>query len=180
MAGDHRHKLHVRCTVPPAYGLDQCRWSCPGVASLAYPDAVLAAEDPKITDWMQAWGSVAGLAMSTLAVLLTGILFRHEIRVRRDEKESAESAQAQLVVVGVDHFLGDGDKGWTGTSWFVRNESTAPISNLIVLPRYDDSIDYELFAGHNKTHKSLQIVTADSRVTGFWTFDDARPWRSWE
>ncbi|WP_157745078.1 hypothetical protein [Micromonospora coxensis] len=141
---------------------------------------MLAAEDPKITDWMQAWGSIAGLAMSTLAVLLTGLLFRHEIRVRRDEKESSESAQAQLIVLGVERYMGNEDEGWTGAFWFVRNESAAPISNLIVSPRQSDDLEYELFAGRGKVHKSLQILTADSRVTGLWEFDDPRPWRSWE
>ncbi|WP_346540180.1 hypothetical protein [Micromonospora sp. DPT] len=43
---------------------------------------MLAKVAPKVTDWMQAWGSVAGLLMSTVAVLFTGLLFRHEVQVR--------------------------------------------------------------------------------------------------
>ncbi|MGC4857308.1 hypothetical protein ACLQ24_29070 [Micromonospora sp. DT4] len=59
---------------------------------------MLAAEAPKITDWMQAWGSVVGLVMSTFAVIFTGLLFRHEIRVRREEQRDGEAAQARLIV----------------------------------------------------------------------------------
>jgi hypothetical protein len=59
---------------------------------------VLAEEAPKVTDWMQAWGSLAGLLMSTVAVLFTGLLFRHEVRVRREERRDAEAAQARLVL----------------------------------------------------------------------------------
>ncbi|MEU2665218.1 hypothetical protein [Micromonospora sp. NPDC007220] len=59
---------------------------------------MLAAEAPKITDWMQAWGSLAGLVMSTLAVIVTGLLLRHEIRVRREDKRASEAAQARLVI----------------------------------------------------------------------------------
>ncbi|TDC86151.1 hypothetical protein E1193_00335 [Micromonospora sp. KC606] len=59
---------------------------------------MLAAEAPKITDWMQAWGSLAGLVMSTFAVIFTGLLFRHEIRVRREEQRDQEAAQARLII----------------------------------------------------------------------------------
>ncbi|NES31746.1 hypothetical protein GCE86_02825 [Micromonospora terminaliae] len=59
---------------------------------------MLAEEAPKVTDWMQAWGSLAGLLMSTVAVLFTGLLFRHEVRVRREERRDAEAAQARLVL----------------------------------------------------------------------------------
>lgn len=51
---------------------------------------------------MQAWGSLAGLLMSTVAVIFTGLLFRHEIRVRREEKRDAEAAQARLVLATLD------------------------------------------------------------------------------
>ncbi|MEU8430392.1 hypothetical protein [Micromonospora sp. NPDC048887] len=141
---------------------------------------MLATDAPKITDWMQAWGSIAGLVMSTVAVLFTGLLLRHEIRIRREEKESTDSGQAQLVVVGVEHYVGNEESGWTGVTWFVQNESTAPISNLIVSPQLADEIDYELFAGQNFLHRSTDIVIANSRVRGNWRFDDSKPWGSWK
>lgn len=46
---------------------------------------------------MQAWGSLLGVGVSTLAVIITGLLLRHEMRARRDDKEDAEVAQARLV-----------------------------------------------------------------------------------
>ncbi|WP_234581843.1 hypothetical protein [Micromonospora sp. MH99] len=141
---------------------------------------MLATEAPKITDWMQAWGSIAGLVMSTVAVLFTGLLLRHEIRIRREEKESTDSGQAQLIVVGVEHYSGNEEDGWTGVLWFVRNESPAPISNLIVCPQLSDDLDHELFAGRSVLHRSTEIVTADSRVQGQWVFDDPKPFEAWK
>lgn len=49
------------------------------------------AEEPRITDWMQAWGSVAGVAVGILASALTGGLLLYEIRTgRRAQREAAE------------------------------------------------------------------------------------------
>lgn len=87
---------------------------------------------------MQAWGSLAGLVMSTFAVIFTGLLFRHEIRVRRDEQRDQEAAQARLVV---GRIVGYGPQAttlqWgpldlvhgsvTQFEWSVKNYSSAPI-----------------------------------------------------
>ncbi|MEU8184015.1 hypothetical protein AB0B85_32185 [Micromonospora sp. NPDC049044] len=93
---------------------------------------MLAAEAPKVTDWMQAWGSIAGLVMSTFAVIFTGLLFRHEIRVRRDEKADSEAAQARLIV-GRPVALGHGNAGlpgFTRADCLISNYSGAPIFNV--------------------------------------------------
>ncbi|MFG3645092.1 hypothetical protein ACGF3C_32940 [Micromonospora sp. NPDC047762] len=90
---------------------------------------MLVAEAPKITDWMQAWGSLAGLVMSTAAVIFTGLLFRHEIRVRREEQRDNEAAQARLIVCGVAGIDVRGDEV-RGASWYVANHSSAPIFDL--------------------------------------------------
>ncbi|MEU4555926.1 hypothetical protein [Micromonospora violae] len=99
---------------------------------------MLVAEAPKITDWMQAWGSLAGLVMSTAAVIFTGLLFRHEIRVRRDEKQDAEVAQARLVVGRIVHFGRNASVEPSGHvsgvisefGWSVKNYSSAPILDV--------------------------------------------------
>ncbi|MFF4893865.1 hypothetical protein [Micromonospora chersina] len=95
---------------------------------------MLAEEAPKITDWMQAWGSLAGLIMSTVAVLFTGLLFRHEVRVRREEKQDAEAAQARLVVAtltGLTKSFGSrGDHDVMG--YRIMNLSSAPILDVMV------------------------------------------------
>ncbi|MEU7610111.1 hypothetical protein [Micromonospora sp. NPDC049204] len=101
---------------------------------------MLAAEAPKITDWMQAWGSLAGLVMSTAAVIFTGLLFRHEIRVRRDEQRDSEAAQARLVVAqiaGLEMAGTDKETGYpvgtmVGVHWRVKNHSQAPIFDAVV------------------------------------------------
>ncbi|MGC4756993.1 hypothetical protein [Micromonospora trifolii] len=56
-----------------------------------------AAETPKVTDWMQGWGSLISLPLSFGALIFTGLLLRHELRTRRDERFDAVSAQARLV-----------------------------------------------------------------------------------
>lgn len=99
-----------------------------------YPGSVLAEEAPKITDWMQAWGSLAGLVMSTFAVIFTGLLFRHEIRVRREEQRDSEAAQARLVLTT---FMGLGrgsskDSMYTVAKVRVNNFSDVPVLDVRV------------------------------------------------
>ncbi|MEH1098198.1 hypothetical protein [Micromonospora sp. CPCC 205561] len=96
---------------------------------------MLAAEEvPKITDWMQAWGSLAGLVMSTAAVIFTGLLFRHEIRVRREEQRDNEAAQARLVVARPVVMKRDGERSdeITHVGCLINNYSSMPIFNLTV------------------------------------------------
>ncbi|MEU8082524.1 hypothetical protein AB0B57_02660 [Micromonospora sp. NPDC049101] len=102
---------------------------------------MLVAEDPKITDWMQAWGSIAGLVMSTIAVLLTGLLFRHEIRVRREERRASEATQARLVLPLLTQFTNEvgRDSGeYKSVRWQVTNHSDAPILALTAELRLRD------------------------------------------
>ncbi|WP_431905570.1 hypothetical protein [Micromonospora carbonacea] len=98
---------------------------------------MLAEEAPKVTDWMQAWGSLAGLVMSTAAVIFTGLLFRHEIRVRREEQRDNEAAQARLVVTHPVRFSRNSlEKGrqWALTHAYgtIDNYSGAPVLNVAV------------------------------------------------
>ncbi|TDB79620.1 hypothetical protein [Micromonospora sp. KC721] len=110
---------------------------------------MLAVEEvPKITDWMQAWGSLAGLLMSTVAVLFTGLLFRHEIRVRREEQRDNEAAQARLVVARPIAMKRDGERSdeITHVGCLITNYSSMPIFNLTVrlyVTGYLDSIGDE-------------------------------------
>ncbi|WP_326561384.1 hypothetical protein [Micromonospora sp. NBC_01796] len=111
---------------------------------------MLAAEAPKITDWMQAWGSVVGLLLSGIAALATWLLFRHEIRVRRDERRDNEEAQARLVVGHIVDFgpaaYVDPESGLVGRiesiAWRVKNYSSAPIFNLGVWIHHSDFLMY--------------------------------------
>jgi len=66
---------------------------------LTYPGAVIVADAPNAADWMQAWGSIAAVLTSTIAIVITGLLLRHEVRARREEQGEARQSQARLVVV---------------------------------------------------------------------------------
>jgi hypothetical protein len=89
---------------------------------------------------MQGWGSLLGVLMSTVAVIFTGWLLRHEIKVRREEKADADAAQARLVVASVvgeemsgrDPNTGHPVGAMVGVRWRLRNHSQAPIFNLFV------------------------------------------------
>jgi hypothetical protein len=89
---------------------------------------------------------------STIAVIFTGLLFRHERNVRREERADAATAQARLVVGRVvDHELpgtsivndaGDLDGLITHFVFEVKNYSGAPIYTVDVQVRprtLDDS-----------------------------------------
>lgn len=106
------------------------------MACRRYPDVVLAADAPSVTDWMQGWGSVLGLLMSTIAVIFTGWLLRHEINVRREEKADNEATQARLIVGTVISSQGElvngvfTDGPATSVTWRVKNYSQAPIFDV--------------------------------------------------
>ncbi|WP_430497169.1 hypothetical protein ACQRWP_21180 [Micromonospora trifolii] len=91
---------------------------------------MLAAEAPKITDWMQAWGSVVGLLLSGLAAMATWLLFRHEIQVRREEQRDNEAAQARLIVPVLDDLPRGLDEV---RSFTIANYSGVPFYDLRVM-----------------------------------------------
>ncbi|KIR64744.1 hypothetical protein [Micromonospora haikouensis] len=101
---------------------------------------MLAEEAPKITDWIQAWGSLGGLIMSVLAVIATWGLLRHEIRVRREERLDAELAQARLVVPTLTE-VGPAEP-WRGgkprATYKVVNYSSSPVLDVTVRHRWEE------------------------------------------
>ncbi|GIG93153.1 hypothetical protein [Plantactinospora endophytica] len=63
-----------------------------------------AAEDPKVTDWMQGWGSVLGVAVGLIASAATAALLVYEIRAGRcaraeAARDRAEAAQDRALAV---------------------------------------------------------------------------------
>lgn len=137
---------------------------------------MLAEEAPKITDWMQAWGSVVGLVMSTAAVIFTGLLFRHEIRVRRDESRDAEAAQARLIVGEIMYPFGPAGQ-YDGVSWVVHNHSSAPIFSLYVAVSSSSLDGLLLYRGNPDDYPDA--VAPGGSVSGSWTFDEPIPEHSW-
>ncbi|KOX15000.1 hypothetical protein ADK66_03090 [Micromonospora sp. NRRL B-16802] len=94
---------------------------------------MLAAEAPKITDWMQAWGSLTGLLLSGIAALATVLLLRHEIRVRRDEQQDSMAAQARMIFGSFSRFGDLRNRGvLDGVAVLVTNYSGAPILDVFV------------------------------------------------
>jgi hypothetical protein len=85
---------------------------------------------------MQGWGSILSLVVSTGALVFTGWLLRHEIRVRREEKADNEATQARLVVGTVIRSQGElvngvfADNPATSVTWRVKNYSQAPIFDV--------------------------------------------------
>ncbi|MFI7429938.1 hypothetical protein ACIBPB_23355 [Micromonospora sp. NPDC049836] len=108
---------------------------------------MVAAELPKVTDWMQGWGSLAGVLVSTLAVIITGFLLRHEMRARREDTEDREAAQARLISTS----LGLPDVGPDGyvdrVIVTLKNYSAAPIYDLSAELRESTIRDPDGFIG---------------------------------
>ncbi|MEU5914325.1 hypothetical protein [Micromonospora sp. NPDC047527] len=132
---------------------------------------MLVAEAPKITDWMQAWGSIAGVVMSTAAVFFTGLLFRHEVRARRREQQDAEAAQARLVVPRiVDYAAGTGGSDEPRmiekVKWEVINYSDAPIFSVRVRITYQDVFSIRLSQTFAVVKESCSGVVEVSRPVG--------------
>ncbi|MEV6695238.1 hypothetical protein AB0M35_27570 [Micromonospora sp. NPDC051196] len=137
---------------------------------------MLAAEVPKITDWMQAWGSLAGLVMSTAAVIFTGLLFRHEIKVRREEQRDSDAAQARLIVGEVTHQFGPSGV-FEGVGWTVYNHSDAPVFELYVSVSSNYLDDVPLYLGQPNDYPDG--IAPGSQVNGSWTFDRPFPEERW-
>ncbi|WP_371408904.1 hypothetical protein OG423_32160 [Micromonospora zamorensis] len=121
------------------------------MAGTTYSDAVLAAELPKVTDWMQAWGSLLGVGVSTLAVVITGLLLRHELRARREDQGDAEAAQARLVVTGLGSFGVDDHGHVRQVDLRLENFSSGPIYTVYM----------ELRDGEGNRQASLAGITRE-------------------
>ena len=95
-----------------------------------------------------------GVGVSTLAVIITGALLRHELRARREDKDDADAAQARLVAAGLRN-PGIADDGTVEHVYLgVRNYSSGPIYELYVQIR--DSRGSQLFAGDSRgNHPSI-------------------------
>ncbi|MET8147601.1 hypothetical protein ACIBSW_06710 [Actinoplanes sp. NPDC049668] len=101
---------------------------------------MLAADTPSVTDWMQGWGNILSLVVSTGALVFTGWLLRHEIRVRREDQEDQAGAQARLVVGRIINLsratkddISEPDSGpFRGIGWSVENHSDSLIMDVSI------------------------------------------------
>jgi hypothetical protein len=109
------------------------------------------ADPPNLTDWMQAWGNLAGALFSACAFVAAVGLLWHEMRIRRKDEEDRLAAQARMVLVSVLDARGDVDDGTTRMLIVnVRNHSQAPIIDVEVkASRPDgDGADHDYLAFH--------------------------------
>ncbi len=97
------------------------------------------ADPPTITDWMQAWGTLAGALFSALAFAAAVGLLMHEMWIRRREGQDRLAAQARMVLVSVLDARGSLDEGTTRMLMVnVRNHSQATIIDVEVAARRRD------------------------------------------
>jgi hypothetical protein len=79
---------------------------------------------------MQAWGTVLALPLSLGALIFTGLLLRHEMRARREERLQATAAQARLVRAARDFTFAAGDDGTIEAQRKVFNHSDKPVFDV--------------------------------------------------
>ncbi|MFI7647398.1 hypothetical protein ACIBTZ_15135 [Micromonospora sp. NPDC049460] len=131
---------------------------------------MLLAESPKVTDWMQAWGSIASLVMSTLAVLFTALLLRHERRVRREEQEDAQAAQARLIITRLEKVARDPETKEVSFEWTVLNRSQGPIFDPTVDIEPPRGFNSTAFVGEVEMPANSQTLLPGGSIKGKWIF----------
>ncbi|MEH0933162.1 hypothetical protein [Micromonospora sp. CPCC 205558] len=102
-----------------------------------------AAETPNWTDKLEAWSTFGAAVFAALAVIVAFMVWRHDQRLRREDKLDAQSAQAWLVLTTVDP-LGDREQGWLGVRYSITNNSPHTISDLWIRFKFarDDGLEY--------------------------------------
>jgi hypothetical protein len=148
-------------------------FSCVGLAftfSLTYrpPRPV---DSPKVTDWMQGWGSLAGVIAALLAAGAAGALLRHEIAASRRaedqaridrlaEQEKLRRAPAEAITYYLES--GSSNKGAVRTpvDWAEGNESIpkgAYESGALVIHNNSTSCIYRVIASAPDLPKGLDL-----------------------
>lgn len=140
-------------------------------------------EVPKITDWMQAWGSVGGVAAGLLAAAAAALLLMHERRKAAEaERQLAEErAEAALnapraVVTTPARFGTHGHNheyiNSIGTT--VQNYGADPIRNVTVIVTLPDDgrrlvvAHYDLLPPGEAATVSVTLRSAPIEVAGPW------------
>ncbi|WFE27640.1 hypothetical protein O7623_00050 [Solwaraspora sp. WMMD791] len=102
-------------------------------------------EAPKVTDWMQAWGSIGGILAGLLAAGAAAALLMHERQQARlaqqqlaQERAEADVRAAQLVVVFRSTFAFTNGPAIHYINATVQNFSATPIHNVIVVTTTPD------------------------------------------
>lgn len=91
----------------------------------------------KLTDWLQAWGTVAGAVFAAVAAVVAFLVLVREIRVRRRDQDDLRASTARLVLVTTGQEEGEEPAEETIgliTSWefLVNNFSHFPVVDVRV------------------------------------------------
>jgi hypothetical protein len=133
---------------------------------------VALADTPTITDWMQGWGTVLGMLVSSGALVFTGLLLRHETRIRRDEQADGERSQARLIIPRLhSHDIRrDPELGLTAVKWLIENHSTAPIMAVLIRVYPKGATD------RGKFLKAKYVLSSNTKEQGWWQLPEPVPW----
>jgi len=88
----------------------------------------------RFTEYLSAWSTLGGAVGSVLAVIVAGLLLRHELRSRNEERRDAEAGQARLVTVEVGAASGINGK-ILKMPFVLANRSAEPISEVSLTVR---------------------------------------------
>lgn len=103
------------------------------------PYAAAAADAPNWTDKLEAWSTFGGAVFTAIAVIVAFLVWRHDHRVRREDKLEANAAQARLVLGSITSVVGSSEDGLQSVNYQVANNSAATIFDLTVTIHYGQS-----------------------------------------
>ncbi|MBM0255516.1 hypothetical protein [Micromonospora sp. 4G55] len=135
--------------------------------------SLLTSEAPKVTDWIQAWGTIGGAVFGALAVLAAALLLRHEARSRSDERRDTEARQARLIFVRLGLGGGNHRTGMTSVTYEIKNYSDGPIFGLSMTLTRSDRED-DCFSD------PVNDIDPGSVMKGKWKLDPPVAWEDGE
>jgi hypothetical protein len=118
-----------------------------------------AADVPKVTDWLQAWGSIGSAVLTGLAVVVAALALRKELRAWRAERADAEAADARLVWSEVvPEHDDDPNRTTVPMQWIVHNKSGGIVRDVVV------QLKDESRPQRRKNEDSDSVVSCDLHV----------------
>jgi hypothetical protein len=90
------------------------------------------------TEWLQAWGTIAGAAFAAAAAIAAFLVLLHEIRIRRRDEDDLRASTARSVIVTTGDEKGiepkeDADGSITSMELCINNFSRFPVVDVFVM-----------------------------------------------
>jgi hypothetical protein len=127
-----------------------------------------ATESPSWTDKLEAWSTLGAAVFAALTVIVAFLVWRHDQKLRREDKLDAQSALAWRVLATMEA-LGDPDQGWIGLRYGIRNNSPDAITDVGVRLRF-------LFDEHGEDQEGILELKPGEVYTATLTFLSPRNW----